>query len=430
MAMMKREWTMIEEMNIADSTKDTYASYFRSLFHWAALDSEGSFKWYKLDDRAKFLELADDELQLMLERFLDFLNKRVRNNEISPNTVPKLFKPYKLILDANYREHAVKWKPISVKYPAKEKRSGYKPWTTAQILEMVNQTPKLKIKAELHFQASAGCRVGVHDHPLLMKHMIKMDGKDLENLPDAPDYSFDYHCYGILIYAEADETIEEKDQRIINREADENDYSFYVFLTPEASKALDKYHAWRVKEYGVSLTSDSPIFKADDKHDVIEKDEFYQVSGNAIRKMMEYVLKNTSIKRVKKRNRFDTMIDHGYRKRFNTILKIDDDINANIAEKLMQHAKGLDGSYLTPTRQECFKEFVKAIPELTVDPTERQKKVISRLDKEIAEKNFIIKENVKIKEKLQKLEDEQMQQKEVTRQQVLDIMEEQSKLKK
>ena len=53
--------------------------------------------------------------------------------------------------------------------------------------------------------------------------------------------------------------------------------------------------------------------------------------------------------------------DHGFRKRFNTILKLDNSVNHNVAEKLMGHKNGLDGVYLTPTVNELFAEFRKAM---------------------------------------------------------------------
>ena len=90
------------------------------------------------------------------------------------------------------------------------------------------------------------------------------------------------------------------------------------------------------------------------------------------------------------------MIDHGFRKRFNTILKINNDVNTNIAEKLMQHKKGLDGSYLTPTRQQCFAEFVKAIYELTIDAQQRQENIIQDTSTE----------NTFLKSKIRKIEEE------------------------
>jgi len=427
MAMMKRKFTLLEDMNIADTTKITYGWYMRDLFNWAK--NETGTPWRNLKSEEGFLKLSDNNLQLMLEMFLQHLKMRVKKNEISPNSIPKYFKPYKLLLDSNYREHAVKWKPISIMYPKKEKRSGYKPWKTSQVEEMLRKCDKFKKESAISFQASTGSRVGVHNHPLLMKHMIKMDGKDLVGLKDAPDYPYDYHCYAVLIYAEADESVEEKDQRNINDDNDDQDYSFFVFLTPEAAVLLDKYHNERQVKFGEIFTEDTPIFGAMDKHRFSKNPAAYQMSGNACRKMVQSILDNTEIKRIKKRNRFDTMIDHGFRKRFNTVLKLDDNVNGNIAEKLMQHMRGLDGSYLKPTRQECFKEFVKAIPELTVDPKERQKIIIAQQDKELHEKDFVIQENIIIKEKLKKLEKKQMQQEEVTRQQVLDIMKEQAKSK-
>ncbi|MHB8546074.1 MAG: hypothetical protein ACYDAJ_04855 [Nitrosotalea sp.] len=40
----------------------------------------------------------------------------------------------------------------------------------------------------------------------------------------------------------------------------------------------------------------------------------------------------------------------------------------------MVHKKGPDGRYLTPTMEECFHEFAKAIPALTIDNNQRLKK--------------------------------------------------------
>lgn len=92
-----------------------------------------------------------------------------------------------------------------------------------------------------------------------------------------------------------------------------------------------------------------------------------------------------------------------YRKRFNGILKMNNNVNSNIAEKLMAHKKGLDGVYLEPAREECFAEFVKAITELTTDGSMKKQ---FELDKVIKEKtdlenvNLILKQTVKEKEDL------------------------------
>jgi len=59
--------------------------------------------------------------------------------------------------------------------------------------------------------------------------------------------------------------------------------------------------------------------------------------------------------------RYDVQADHGFRKRLNTILKLDNSVNYNIAEKLMGHRNGLDGAYFTPTLEELFSELRKVV---------------------------------------------------------------------
>ena len=66
-------------------------------------------------------------------------------------------------------------------------------------------------------------------------------------------------------------------------------------------------------------------------------------------------------------------------------MKLDNAVNSNITEKLMAHKKGLDGTYLQPTQQECFNEFVKAVPELTVDDSARKQFEIDKVNNENSE---------------------------------------------
>ena len=48
----------------------------------------------------------------------------------------------------------------------------------------------------------------------------------------------------------------------------------------------------------------------------------------------------------------------------------------------MAHKRGLDSTYLQPSRDECYKEFVKAIPELTIDDSERLIAINQKLEEE------------------------------------------------
>jgi integrase/recombinase XerD len=85
-------------------------------------------------------------------------------------------------------------------------------------------------------------------------------------------------------------------------------------------------------------------------------------------------------------------------------LKLNNDVNSNIAEKLMAHKRGLDGTYLQPTREQCFAEFVKAIPDLTIDQTERQKAIIKIKNKQIDELQSTKEENILQQDAIKRLE--------------------------
>jgi len=383
--MLERKFKCINDTNLADATKTTYNRYFNSLFSWSDT----------IKTQEQFVKLPDVELQVLLEEFLEYQKKRVEDDVISPNSVPKFFKPYKYLLEINYREHAVMWKPISKLYPKMEKRSGFRPWSTEQISEMVSvvssfngSMARFRNKSAVLTHASTGGRVSIHNDPLLMKHMIKMTHPD-----------FAYHFYAILIYAEEGETVTEKDQRILTDEIDDEDYSKFVFLIPEAARALDEYHAYRQKK-GEVFDENTPLYTIVKEFDNrISPDSKKQMSGNAFRHVMEYILAKSTIIRKKKRNKFSTMIDHGFRKRYNTILKGVDGINSNKAEALMQHLRGLDGAYLKFTRDELFTEIVKGASALTVDPAERQKNVIKSAEQKIMELRVA-------NQKLQKIADE------------------------
>jgi len=109
------------------------------------------------------------------------------------------------------------------------------------------------------------------------------------------------------------------------------------------------------------------------------------MSVYSVRRTLGKLMKAAEIQRTKVGARYDQAIVYGFRKRFNGILKMNNNVNSNIAEKLMAHKNGLDGIYLKPTREECYTEFVKAIPDLTLDPTEKLKAENEKLEKEKSE---------------------------------------------
>ena len=139
---------------------------------------------------------------------------------------------------------------------------------------------------------------------------------------------------------------------------------YWGFLTPEATTALDVYLDWRKKQ-GDTLDEDSPIFCAlslGNKHHTNNP-----LSLDGVFQILERTIKRSNIKRIKKRNRYNIQGVHGIRKFSNHALKMTEGMVGNIAEKLMAHTVKLDDAYDRPTRDECYTEFCKAIPELTID---------------------------------------------------------------
>jgi len=124
---------------------------------------------------------------------------------------------------------------------------------------------------------------------------------------------------------------------------------------------------------------------------------------------MRRIVERSSIERIKIGNRYDKALNTAFRKRFDTIIKSRDGINNNLAEKLMGHSVSipLDNTYMHPEIDRLFNEFVKVIPALTVDPTERQKLKIQELESDkdqlIQKLQIELSENDKTRKNVEKI---------------------------
>ena len=68
-------------------------------------------------------------------------------------------------------------------------------------------------------------------------------------------------------------------------------------------------------------------------------------------------------------SRYEIMSAHGFRKRFDTVLKMRSDVNINLAERLLGHSRTikLDNNYFRPTLDQLFTEYLKGLPGLLID---------------------------------------------------------------
>jgi len=295
-------------------------------------------EYHKIKDFDSIVKIDKKELQKLIETYVIHVKKNV-----NPNTVPTYLVPVRTFLEINDIE--LNWRKIKRFYPGKIKPSGASAYQTKDVKLMLEVTPQIRNKALIHFLSSSGVRVGSINE-LKIKH-----------LRDMP-----HGCTMVLIYEDSTE-------------------EYHTFLTPEATKSLNLYLDERKKQ-GEILDEDSPIFR---ERYQIASAKSKALSTEAIQAVLARTMKNASLRGQKKNGRYSEQLVHGFRKRFNTILKLNNDVNDNAIEKMMGHKKGLDGSYLQITTERLFEEFKKGIMDLTIDSTERQKTKIETLESKQAE---------------------------------------------
>lgn len=263
----------------------------------------------------QLLQISQQELQNRLEDYLIELKQT-----INPNTVPSKFQGIKHFCVMNQID--LNWNIIHKMFPPRKKTPNLRSYSTKEVKEILSNTTNRRNKALIHFLASTGARIGIFDYELSIKHIKKISGR----------------CNAVKLYAGH---VEE----------------YWTFLTPQASKVLDAYHRER-KLCRERFYEDTPIFSI--------RNTSKQLGWNGARSAIYRTISKSNIDRHMLDNRYDVQVDHGFRKRFNTILKLNNSVNYNIAEKLMGHKNGLDGVYLTPTLEELFAEFKKVIHRLEV----------------------------------------------------------------
>ena len=300
-------------------------------------------KFFHLKDYDSLASMDSKQLQVMVEDYVMDLKKRV-----NPNSVPTYINPLQTFLDVNDNE--IKWKKIKRLFPAKIKSTGRTAYSREDISKMLSLEPKLRNRVIIHILSSTGMRKGAL-HELQIKHLKKME----------------HDCYGFLVYAGSTE-------------------EHWSFLTPEASRELDLYLEQR-KTDGEKFNDNSPIFRMAYQ---IGIQKVRPMSDKSIDQTMERVVKRANL-REKTGNRYDKMLNHGFRKRFETIVKMNKEIPVAVAEKLIGHKayyddRGnhiqLDDSYFVPEVEQLFKFFEKVIPELLIDNSKRIKAENLRLKKE------------------------------------------------
>jgi integrase len=285
-------------------------------------------EYAKITQASGILQLKDEFLQEILEDYLIHLKKR----ELSLSTIKLRFAAVELFLSMN--DKILNFKKIRKMFPVQDKkRTGERPWTNEEIKKMLEGTKRLRNKVIIHVLASTGCRIG------------GLEGLKIKHVEDMPD-----NCKSVLFYAGTNE-------------------EYVSFLTPEASKILEEYKKER-RNAGELVAPESPLFREEYS---VGRQKSVGMNLKALRTSMDTVVSKVR-GRGEKWKRHDVQMNHGFRKRFDTILKNKENPNISKIERMMSHSSRtipLDTSYYRPTTLQLFEEFKKAIFDLTIDDSER-----------------------------------------------------------
>ena len=324
-SMQQRSLILFHSAIKSEKTRESYMRYlnqFRDFFIIKSFD--------------KLLEIEPKKLQEMLEDFILYQS----NQGLSLSSVNSKLSALKLFFAMNDIV-ALNWIKLSKMKPEKKKLTGDKAYTTKDIQDMLQRIgPNLKFRCIVHIMSASSTRIGAFSE-LKLKH--------IQDMPNG--------CKSMLVY-------------------DDDKAEYTTFIHQEAVEALEKYLESR-RNSGEVLTPESWLIPS--KHDVrIVNDT------NSIRTQMCRYAHKGSVE-IKKRGRYEKQANHAFRKRFDTILKSNQSVNINLAEKMMGHSTTipLDNVYFKPAIEQLFDEYQKAIPELMIDDNHRFQLQLKEKDEKI-----------------------------------------------
>jgi len=134
------------------------------------------------------------------------------------------------------------------------------------------------------------------------------------------------------------------------------------------------------------INDESPVFRS---NYCMGSAKVKPATSKTLGSIPAYVQKQAGLRdpSTKKWGRFPVSRNHGFRHRFDEVIKSVTGINIHLAEKMFAHTSRivtLDGTYHTPKIENSFREYKKIIPLLTIDQTEAQKIKIHEQDNMIS----------------------------------------------
>ena len=309
--MKSRAVQIFEEYIQSEKTREHYSYHLQRFVNH-----------YNLESFDSILGLKTEDLKEKIEDYVILF----KNNGKSHNYIRVIVFAIQSFCDSNDKM-GINWKKIRKLLGKKQRPKKSRPYTTSEIKRMLHSVKALRNKALILFLSSSGVRRGA---------IPGLQMKDLKQMS--------HGCVAVTIYA-----------------GDEEEY--VTFINKEANDALTLYFDQR-KYDGENITSDSLAFHA--KHnDVTGKPK--PLNEKSISNLIMRCKINAGVN-------FDdspNLLCHAFRRRFNTILKLNKESNGPLIERLMGHDMKLDNSYFQPTLDDLFNEYQKGMSDLTIDDSER-----------------------------------------------------------
>ena len=308
-----RSVIMFEEYIHTEKTREAYTFQINKFRDWLGLKT-----W---DD---ILAIDSQELREKIEDYVILL----KNKPVSSNYIRGITFAIQSLCDANEKV-GINWKKIRKLLGKKTKPQKTRPYTTQEVKLLLGAVKGLRNKALILFFSSSGVRKGA---------IPDMRIRDLKQMQ--------HGCLRVVVYPYTDE-------------------EYITFINKEASDFLTRYHKQR--EYdGEVLTPESYVFRNTYKRGKGLHNP-QPLNENSISNIIVRAKKNSGIDT----EEIPNMLAHAFRRRFNTIMKLQNNANVTIIERLMGHDQGLDNSYFQPTEEQLFEEYVKGMSDLTIDESER-----------------------------------------------------------
>lgn len=304
---------------------------------------------YNLGRFVEFIKIkASDFLKLDRRSIEDHIIKYVismRDSNLSYSTILARVSPIMSLLDLN--NVIVNKKKIARFYGDQRKTVKDLAYSHEDITKML-RVGNFKTRVIVLIYASTGIRRSA---------IIDLKLKHLEKIPE-------HNMYKVTVYEGTNE-------------------EYITFLTPEASKAVDDYLEKR-KLAGENISSESYLIRNNfDRTDIKSVLKVKPINVNTLIDLLRALLLDAGLRgfQTSRHKRHEKAIMHAFRK-FVMNQFVKSKINAELREMMLGHKIGLASVYYRPTDDEILKEYIKAIPNLTIDDSERIQKQLEKVESE------------------------------------------------